>query len=334
LIQTTETINGSVRKTYSYNYDAAWNLTKEQNTGVGFQYKSETKVYSYDAGNRIVTAQDNQGSRSYSYDEYGNIVKETNKGKTSAYTYNALNQLLSKTGSGGNSEYSYDKRGNQTEETGAGTFTYVYDETNRMVKGANTEGKESEYTYNGLGYLIRLEQGVKNPNNLFINNHNTGGNRYIGLLEDEANAGITIPEGQQTYEDNYGLTRQREEKTATDYVIDYTGQYAQNLMEYTDGRYVVRNTFSVSKVSQSAYTVDSAINVTGNPSHAIATEDIQKAYFHYDGVGSTVYVSSQAGNLLAYTAYDEWGNNVQNMKELITLLVAQIEAIGMRVIVL
>ncbi|MDR1203327.1 MAG: hypothetical protein LBL58_17090 [Tannerellaceae bacterium] len=78
------------------------------------------------------------------------------------------------------------------------------------LRGVNAEGKESEYTYNGLGYLIRLEQGLKNPNNLFINNHNTGGNRYIGLLEDEANEGITIPEGQQTYEDNYGLTRQRE----------------------------------------------------------------------------------------------------------------------------
>jgi RHS repeat-associated protein len=184
-----------------------------------------------------------------------------------------------------------------------------------MVKGSNAEGKESEYTYNGLGYLIRLEQGLKNPNNLFINNHNTGGNRYIGLLEDEANEGITIPEGQQTYDDNYGLTRQREEKTTTEYVIDYTSQYEQNIMEYTDGRYVVRNTFGVSKVSQSAYTVDSAINVTGNPSHTIATEDIQKAYFHYDRMGSTVYVSSQAGNLLAYTAYDEWGN-VQNQKQL------------------
>ncbi|MDR1203323.1 MAG: RHS repeat-associated core domain-containing protein [Tannerellaceae bacterium] len=32
-------------------------------------------------------------------------------------------------------------------------------------------------------------------------------------------------------------------------------------------------------------------------------------------MGSTVYVSSQAGNLLAYTAYDEWGN-VQSQKQL------------------
>ncbi|MCX8075389.1 MAG: RHS repeat-associated core domain-containing protein, partial [Clostridia bacterium] len=145
-----------------YEYDNNNNILKEND-----------KIYTYDALNRLKTAQNTE----YSYDMAGNILSKSeldgNDLKVTTYEYNAKNQLT-KTTTVENltpvseSTYTYDNNGNQlTETTGSETKTNTYNPRNELVEVKNGQTVTANYTYNSLGKRIQKKVGTEEINYVY-----------------------------------------------------------------------------------------------------------------------------------------------------------------------
>ena len=122
----------------------------------------------YDAAGRITTATDAAGNReSYTYDQYGQLIKATNpEGESSQLTYDSYGNITRVTDARGNSTtYEYDKMGNRIRATApeGQITTYTYDKYNRITS-VTKEAKDKEnsqkicYTYKDLLVLPSATQ--------------------------------------------------------------------------------------------------------------------------------------------------------------------------------
>jgi RHS repeat-associated protein len=129
---------------FSYNYDAAGELTSEVDNGT-------TTAYAYDATGQLTSA----GPTNYTYDANGNPNQSTD-------SIGPNNELLSD----GAWNYSYDTNGNQTGKTGvtggpdAGlTWSYTYDASNQLIGATETNAQsqtlvQANYVYDVFNHLI------------------------------------------------------------------------------------------------------------------------------------------------------------------------------------
>ena len=147
-------------------------MTYEYMRGNGTGEATTEVFYTYDELHQVVTAKENYGnkSRSYQYDSLGNLTLETNSNNVTVdYKLNNLNQITTSSDDGWKTStaYSYDKRGNLIQELytkgkkQSVTGAYTFDETNKMVKGVNDLGESSVYLYNGLGALVEQTWTIK-----------------------------------------------------------------------------------------------------------------------------------------------------------------------------
>jgi YD repeat-containing protein len=140
---------GSVLETYTYDYDAASNLTSETNA-------EGTLSYTYDADDEL-TGVSGASAATYTYDENGNRTM-------TGYSTGSDNE----TTSGAGYTYTYDADGNLTSETQASTgdvTTYTYDYRNRVTgvveeDSSHTVLMQGTYTYDALNRRIGVDETV------------------------------------------------------------------------------------------------------------------------------------------------------------------------------
>jgi RHS repeat-associated protein len=107
--------------------------------------------YNYDGVNRLIAANDNNWSRSFGYDPYGNMwvtgatgITPSSLTPTGSNGYNANNQLTVNAG--------YDASGNQTT---FGVNAMTYDAESRQIGVSNTNpGMQATYSYDGDGKRV------------------------------------------------------------------------------------------------------------------------------------------------------------------------------------
>jgi len=174
-----------------YAYDAAGNLV-EIDDSADMQY---SRLYYYDALNRIRIEGSAQGWRDFYYDASGNITHiQQPDNSWQIYTYASSGRLDAVSGAAtGNRTYAYDSAGNVTSD---GTFTFGYDRANNMrcmhctapapalhtYDGNNMRvqtlesGTTTQYLYNHQGLLLQtLVPGVERKEHIYL------GRRQIAL---------------------------------------------------------------------------------------------------------------------------------------------------------
>lgn len=123
-----ETVGGSLLKTWSFDYDESSRLL--------------SATPSSDAG------------ANYAYDDADNLTHLSNGNGTRTATYNALNQITSLNGV----PYTYDANGNLLDD---GIRTYGWDAENRLITvTVKASGKQSTFRYDGLGRRLAIVDGA------------------------------------------------------------------------------------------------------------------------------------------------------------------------------
>lgn len=148
-ISVTEWSNGEETET-AYRYDKLNRLVKET---IERNQNKLTYEYSYDAvSNCIEKTVSIKGDISALADVDLEEVQVTEG--TTTYTYNALNQLVAEASPEENISYTYDDNGNLVKQTGSKTVDYTYDRENHLTKATIQQGNSvtiESYTYDYAG---------------------------------------------------------------------------------------------------------------------------------------------------------------------------------------
>ena len=143
-------ISGGVKTETTYKYDKLDRLVTENIERNG---NSLTNTFEYDeVSNRISKETTVKGDVSVLADVDSEAVGVT-EGKTT-YTYNALNQLIAETSEDGVITYTYDNNGNLVKQTGNKTVDYSYDKENHLLRAVIQNGNSvtiEAYTYDYAG---------------------------------------------------------------------------------------------------------------------------------------------------------------------------------------
>lgn len=137
---------------YTYGYDLTGNVSSISDG----QNSANNRVLSYDALNRLATAQGSWGSGGFSYNHRDDITSQSLPGRNISYTYGPSGRLSSVTGDV-EAEFLYDSRGNVTRGRGA----YGYDPRGNMIWScvlpnsncANAPDHRFKYDAKGYRYL-------------------------------------------------------------------------------------------------------------------------------------------------------------------------------------
>ena len=261
-----------------YHYDDQYRTTS-------IEYPDGTTCEkTYNAENQLASETTAAGTKTYTYDAFGNVATETREdGKTASYTYNEQNKLTSATGyNGATVTYSYDGNGNMVTSTKPdGTaITYTYDDKHRMVSQTDGRGVTTTYSYDG-------------PN---MTGYVDGNGAAWGFTYDAMNRAVTMtdPLGNVTsnsYDANGNLTS----KTAADGgVTAYTLDGVGNITASTDA---LGNT--------TTYTYDKMYNMTSG-----TDPKGNQISYAYDKNYQQVKATDAKGNTITYK-YDSMGRVIE-----------------------
>jgi RHS repeat-associated protein len=139
---TDHTVTGALQLVNSL-YDANGNLSHVDNS-----LTAVSSLYSYDALNRLDTANGSFGSQDFGYDKNGNRLQLIQDGNTATYAYEANSNRLDVAA---NDDVVLDANGNITTQ---GLWTYTHTAYNRLASVNNDSVQVAIYVYNGLGQRI------------------------------------------------------------------------------------------------------------------------------------------------------------------------------------
>ncbi|MBU7017062.1 MAG: RHS repeat protein, partial [Theionarchaea archaeon] len=152
--------NDSDLLSLNYQYDPAGNITQmEYNQQLpDFQQMQSTEIFGYDWLDRLISAEGDYGSLSYSYDGVGNRLSQNDL----MYTYNNMNELVSTN----STTFSYDDNGNTLTKThGIDTWSYIYDKRNLLTEIVKNQQVIAQYTYDGDGRRIQKREWIEDLQN-------------------------------------------------------------------------------------------------------------------------------------------------------------------------
>jgi len=244
------TKRGGDKLTYEYSYDAVSNRTEKKVTAKGdietFADPEQEEVelsegrtaYTYNDLNQLIKEETPQGTRIYTYDESGNLVKLAGE-RSIDYRYDKENHLVRATIQKGNSvtveSYTYDYAGNRLSKTvnESDTTLYVNDTATGLTQvtaETDRDGKETAYYTRG-DELLSMERDGRVWYYLY------DGHGDVRMLTDET--GKTTDRYRY---DAYGNLLEKEGDTKNDFL--YTGeQYNANTgLYYLRARYMDPNT--------------------------------------------------------------------------------------------
>lgn len=140
---------------HRYGYDQAANVTSITDA----QNSANNRVLTYDAFNRLATAQGSWGSGGFNYNDRDDITQQSLPGRNLSYSYDSAGRLAAVSGDVV-SAFSYDSRGNVTRGRGS----YGYDSRGHMVWSCNLPDDgcgstpENRFKYDGKGYRYLQEK--------------------------------------------------------------------------------------------------------------------------------------------------------------------------------
>lgn len=134
----------------SWQYDANNNISALNN----LQNPAKHQQFSYDALDRLQSAQGQYGLIEYSYDAIGNRLSQTQNNQTDAYLYNnPANHRLSDINGLNPEHFNYDAAGNTLSNA---QLNFSYDNHNRLKQiSDNNATPQANYQHNALGQRIR-----------------------------------------------------------------------------------------------------------------------------------------------------------------------------------
>ena len=150
LTQETDANGTSINHTYDLNDRC---IASHITPGAGVASTTLDETFAYDGSSRLVAANNDASSCTYTYDSLDNCVSETTNGLVTASTYNALGERLSLTYPGGRAlTYTYDvlNRCTSIVETGASLASFTYAGPDRVGRVLYGNGTRTLVTYDGI----------------------------------------------------------------------------------------------------------------------------------------------------------------------------------------
>ena len=305
--------DGVAIRDLTYAYDDKGNVTGEIRRKVYVDQVTEAIAYTYDAADRLISAEIGGTTTNYTLDKAGNSVSD---GQYS-YTYDAQNRIISSTDG---TSYTYDGAGNLIKKVDSdGTTNYTYNARGQLLEGALDDGQKSEYIYNALGVRVGNIQTRENENVAYANSSlNNGSHRipdYILALEDFR------AKWQRSYETEVGTVVQNDfEVVDKTYLVDYTSIANRDLVVIEAGSWIAEyvyypnGTRLSAKLDYADGTARGTTNAAGefgeNPASDFAALDIEKVWYRGNYLGSSLYCVDADGETLSHTIYDPWGEPI------------------------
>jgi len=255
---------------------------------------NKTVTYTYDDFGRLETVTDWNGRiTTHTYDVANNLKSISLPNSSSqSYDYDDASRLISVqnkdsgAGSIGSFAYTLDRVGNRTEIDEIGTLTpslpfsdanYTYDDADRII----TDGSSS-YSFDDTGNQIQRDSG--------------------GLITD------------YTYDSKDQLVGVDEPGLSVEHITDGVGNRIARKVNGTEKRFVLD---LASPMSQVLCEADPNGNITAYYTYGVGLlskieSDGSESYYHYDGLGSTVVLTDESGNLTDRYTYTPFGEMVNS----------------------
>jgi RHS repeat-associated protein len=257
--------------TWTLGYDQAGNrriLTHPNGTSTDYAYLNNHWLASItDKAPGGATFQ----SVSYTYDQNGNRLTQTDSSGTTSFAYDVLNRLTQAAHPGGYGTWAwtYDGVGNRTQQAGpGGNTTYTYDANSRLLTAGSTT-----YSYDANGNLTAISTGQTFAWDVF--------NR----MTQATGPGGTVA---HTYNGDGLKTR----RVGPDGTRNY----------YYDGIKPIWETDAAGTMT-AQYDRDIFGNLLSRREASGA-----RRYYHFDGLGSTTALTNESGAATPTLLYDAWGN--------------------------
>lgn len=141
----------------SYQYDAVGNIIQRsyERELPDQQWAQSTETFQYDWLDRLVFAQGDYGSLSYSYDPLGNRLSQNDL----VYSYNAMNELISISNG---TTFDYDENGSMmTKIDGVNTWSYTYDKRHFLTQVEKNQQVLAQFDYDGNNRRIKKTEWVE-----------------------------------------------------------------------------------------------------------------------------------------------------------------------------
>ena len=316
---TTTTVDNEGNKTI-YKYD-------DNHRTVSITYPDGSACYmTYNSKNQLAYETTVNGTKTYSYDEYGNVATEIREdGAKATYQYNEQNKLLSIIGfDGGVVSYEYDSAGNMITyiQPDGGKVSYTYDNLHRMTSQTDARGNVTTYIYDGPNLISYTDaEGhtwsfTYDEMNRQVTMSDPLGNTTKITYDNNGNkTSVTAPDGGRT---TYQLDAMGNILTETDplgHTTTYTYDKMYNILTATDalGNSV---SYQYDKNGKQIQTTDAKGNVITYTRDCMGrvikeeSESFGTKLYEYDLAGNLVKVTDAEGNVTV-SEYNTQGNVVK-----------------------
>lgn len=292
-----DAVAGSVTSTFTYNEDGT-RITTDRNGN------TSTRRFNSD-GLLLSHTDENGNTKSYTYDNRYNIIKETDSnGKSIVREYNSFNKPISIVDRNGNkTAISYDSNGNVVKIShpkigvvDACEF-FEYNSRNQLIRHTDLRGTVTVYTYDSSAMPLTKKVGSRTAINFSYQN---------GLLKSETDA-----MGHTTQYVHNSIGQVTSKKDASGKITSYQYDACGNLLKITDAEgKTVENTYDGNHQKTSVKDANGNITLyayNGNMKNSLITmPDGNTISYEFDGEDRPIKVTDQAGNSTV-TVYDKCG---------------------------
>jgi len=320
-------------RTIDYGYDDAGNRTS-------LTTANQSLSYTFDVLNRLATVVDEAGTTTYGYDAVGNRASlDYANGTRTTYTYDPLYRLTELSHFDtldvlmDRHTYTLGDNGNRTQhaELSGRVVDYTYDNLYRLMSETVTDptlgNRSAGWTYDAVGNRMTQTEtdasGTTTTNYIYDNNDRIESEEATGAAPSLTtyiydNNGNTLTETENGVTTNYGYDSRnrltslnagqvtyrydasgiRMSETAagltTNYLVDPNRDYAQ----------VVEESFDLNSFAEVRYTYGDDLVAQHRRTGPTTT---QSRTFHYDGLGSTRFLTDTTGAITDTYAFRAFG---------------------------
>jgi RHS repeat-associated protein len=318
-------------------YDPAGNMISRSYSGGGPVFN-----YSYDANNRLVSANDGPATPdnlTRSYDELGRINNSNGiaisrdaggriigftlaPGKSVAYAYDANDNLVSVTDwAGGVTTFSYDGADRLTGITrpaanGVDT-TYIYDNDSRLVGIAEGEISSINLTRDANGQITAATRDVPQPASagapsIIAHSFDAASQTATAGFAYDARGRLTN-DGTRTYTwDADSRLSSVNDGVAITYTYDALGRRKSRTSSGVSRDYVWNDALGLTSISVEVqagadlrYFIHTPAGVLLYGIDAVTTT---RSFYHFDEMGNSIFVTNDAGEVIGSYAFTPYGD--------------------------